>query len=223
MHIPDGFLTNRIALSMDVLSGASVLLAAHRLKLESAMRLIPMMGVFSSFVFAAQMLNFPVFGGTSGHLVGELWSASCSGPWPGLLTMATVIIAQALFLQDGDWWRWGRTCSTSGPSAFLSAIPCIACSARPEAKGKRLSAAGFVAGWFSVVVSAAACALELGLVGAVPLKVGLPAMAGYHAVIGLVEGGLTAGVLFLPCPGEARFSEEGSRSPVWFSGMASGD
>ena len=195
MHIPDGFLTNRIALSMDVLSGATVLLAAHRLKLESAMRLIPMMGVFSSFVFAAQMLNFPVFGGTSGHLVGGALVGILLGPMAGLLTMATVIIAQALFLQDGGLVALGANLFNIGAVSVLIGYTVYRLFGSPEAKGKRLSAAGFVAGWFSVVVSAAACALELGLSGAVPLKVGLPAMAGYHAVIGLVEGGLTAGVL----------------------------
>ena len=195
MHIPDGFLANRIALSLDVLSGASVLFAAHRIRLDAAMRLIPMMGVLSAFVFAAQMLNFPVFGGTSGHLVGGALLGILLGPMAGLLTMATVVIAQALFLQDGGLLALGANLFNIGAITVFSGYSVYRFFGSPEGQGKRLSVAGFVAGWLSVVVSAAACALELGLSGAVPLKIGLPAMAGYHAAIGVVEGALTAGVL----------------------------
>jgi len=70
MHVPDGFLANRIAVSLDALSGASIFYAARRVKVELSGRVISIMGVLSAFIFASQMLNFPIFGGTSGHLVG---------------------------------------------------------------------------------------------------------------------------------------------------------
>lgn len=101
MHVPDGFLTNRVALLLDALSGITVFFATRRVTVEASGRLIPMMGVMAAFVLAAQMLNFPVLGGTSGHLVGGALLAILLGPMAGFLTMTTVIIAQALFMQDG--------------------------------------------------------------------------------------------------------------------------
>ena len=195
MHVPDGFLTNRIALSLDGLSVASLFYAARRMKLEASARIIPIMGVLSAFVFVAQMLNFPLLGGTSGHLVGGALLGMLLGPIAGILTMATVIIAQALFLQDGGLVALGANIFNIGAVTSLSGYAVYRLFGAPERPGKHLAFTGFLAGWISVVISAAACALELGLSGAVPLEVALPAMTGYHALIGIVEGALTAGVL----------------------------
>jgi len=195
MHVPDGFLTNRIAVSLDALSGATIFYAARRLKLELSGRIVSIMGVLSAFIFASQMLNFPVFGGTSGHLVGGALLGILLGPIAGLLTMATVIIAQALFLQDGGIVALGANVFNMGAISVFSGYAVFRLLGAPERPGKRLPLAGFFAGWISVVLAAVACALELGLSGAVPLRIGLPAMGGYHAVIGVVEGALTAGVL----------------------------
>ncbi len=195
MHIPDGFLTNRVALSLDALSGLGILYSAHRLKIEIFARFIPIMGVLSAFVFAAQMLNFPVFGGTSGHLVGGALLGIMLGPTVGFLTMATVIIAQAVLLQDGGIIALGANLFNIGALTTFSGYAIYRLIASSRMSGSRLTLAGFAAGWFSVMLSAAACALELGISGAIPLRIGLPAMTGYHAVIGIVEGALTAGVL----------------------------
>jgi cobalt/nickel transport system permease protein len=195
MHIPDGFLTNRLAVTLDVLSGANILYASQRLKLEISVRAVPIMGVLSAFIFAAQMLNFPIFGGTSGHLLGGALLGILLGPVAGLLTMTTVIVAQALFLQDGGLLALGANVFNMGAVTVFTGYLCHRLLGAPESRGKLLTVAGFAAGWTSVVLSASACALELGLSGTVPLKVGLPTMAGYYAVIGLVEGILTAGVL----------------------------
>ena len=195
MHIPDGFLANRIALSLDAISGLSILFAARRLKLELFARMIPIMGVLSAFIFAAQMLNFPVLGGTSGHLVGGALLGILLGPMAGLLSMATVIIAQALFLQDGGLLALGANIFNIGAITVFSGSAVFRLLGSERDGGRHLALAGFAAGWFSLVLSAAACALQLALSNAVPLGIGLTAMAGYHAVIGVVEGALTAGVL----------------------------
>ena len=195
MHIPDGFLSNKIWIALDVLSGTSILYAARRLHLEASARIVPLMGVLSAFVFAAQLLNFPVLGGTSGHLVGGALLAILLGPLAGFITMATVLIAQALFLQDGGLAALGANIFNIG------AVPCfVGCGlfrllAGSSLGGSRLALAGFVSGWVSLVLSAVCCAIELALSQAIPIEVGLPAMAGYHAVIGVAEGGLTAGLL----------------------------
>jgi cobalt/nickel transport system permease protein len=195
MHVPDGFLTNRIAVTLDVISCANILYAARRVKLDFSGRVVPVMGVLAAFVFAAQMLNFPILGGTSGHLIGGSLLAILLGPMAGFLTMATVILAQALFLQDGGLIALGANLFN------ICAIPCFSGYAvfkllrRSEKGGRGLFLAGFLAGWSSLIFSSAFCAIELSLSAVIPLRIGLTTMVGYHAVLGVFEGMLTAGVL----------------------------
>jgi cobalt/nickel transport system permease protein len=195
MHIPDGFLTNRIAVSLDVISGASILYTARRAKVDFAARTVPIMGVLAAFVFAAQMFNFPILGGTSGHLVGGSLLAILLGPLAGFLTMATVIIAQALFLQDGGLIALGANIFNIGAVTSFSGYALFKILGGERNSGKRLLISGFLAGWVSLMVSSACCALQMGLSGAIPLHLGLTAMLGYHAIVGVIEGMLTAGVL----------------------------
>jgi cobalt/nickel transport system permease protein len=195
MHIPDGFLTNRIALSLAAVSGVSILYAARRAKVDISGRTAPIMGTLAAFVFAAQMLNFPVFGGTSGHLIGGSLLAVLLGPLAGTLTMASVVIAQALFLQDGGLVALGANIFNIGAVTCFSGYAVFGIFGKGAFEGKHLFLAGFLAGWCSVMVSSACCAFELGLSGAIPLHIGLPAMLSYHAIVGIVEGMLTGGVL----------------------------
>jgi cobalt/nickel transport system permease protein len=195
VHIPDGFLTNRIAISLDVISGAGILFASRRVKVDLSGRLVPIMGVLAAFVFAAQMLNFPILGGTSGHLIGGSLLAILLGPIAGSLTMATVIMAQALFLQDGGLIALGANIFNIGLLTCFSGYAIFRLTGGASEKGKLLLLPGFLAGWASVMISAACCALEMALSGAIPLHVGLTTMLGYHAIVGIIEGMLTAGVL----------------------------
>lgn len=195
MHIPDGFLSNRVWIAFDALSGAGILYAARRVRLEASARLIPIMGVLSAFVFAAQLLNFPVLGGTSGHLVGGALLAILLGPLAGFLTMATVITAQALFLQDGGLAALGANIFNLGAVPTMGGYAVFSLLAGPREQIGRVASASFLAGWVSLMLSAICCALELALSGAVELGKGLVVMAGYHCIIGLAEGGLTAGIM----------------------------
>lgn len=195
MHLPDGFLTNREALSFAAVSAASVVLAARRVRVEESGALVPLMGVTGAFVFAAQLLNFPVLGGTSGHLVGGALLAILLGPMAAFLVMTTVVAAQALFLQDGGLVALGANVFNIGALTVFSGYGTFRLFGGRAGEGRRLAAAAFTAGWVSLVVSAASCALMLSLSGSIPLRIGLPAMAGYHAVVGFVEGGMTAAVV----------------------------
>jgi cobalt/nickel transport system permease protein len=188
-------LTNRIAVSLDAVSGISILYAARRAKVDLSGRMVPIMGVLGAFVFAAQMLNFPILGGTSGHLVGGALLAILLGPMTGFLTMATVVIAQALFLQDGGLIALGANIFNIGAISCFSGYFFYKILGGRTTGGKRMLFAGFVAGWGSLIVSSASCAFQMGLSGAIPLRIGLPTMLGYHAIVGIVEGTLTAGVL----------------------------
>ncbi len=223
MHIPDGFLTNRIAVSLDAVSAASVLYSASRVKFEDAGRKVPIMGVLAAFVFAAQMLNFPVLGGTSGHLVGGALLSILLGPMAGFLTLATVVIAQALFLQDGGLIALGANIFNIAAVTTFSGYLLFRLLAAAGRAGARRTVAGFFSGWISLVLSAAACALQMALSGAIPLRIGLPAMMGYHAVIGIVEGGLTAGVITFLARVRPDLLDADSKTPLgladWFGAI----
>jgi len=214
MHIPDGFLSGRIWLSLDALSSVTVLYAARRLRVQASGHTVPLMGVLSAFVFAAQLLNFPVLGGTSGHLVGSALLAVLLGPLAAFLTMVTVLIAQALFLQDGGLAALGANIFNIAAVPVLSGYGIFRLAGGTQSHGRRLAIASFLSGWVSIELCALCCALELSLSGAIPLRVGLPAMTGYHAILGVAEGILTSSVLvFLSRPDLIRRGA-GSRLPV---------
>jgi cobalt/nickel transport system permease protein len=153
------------------------------------------MGVLAAFALAAQMLNFPILGGTSGHLVGGALLAILLGPMAAMLTMTTVVLAQALFLQDGGLVALGANIFNIATVTTLTGYAVFVLLGGPRSQGRKLALVSGIAGWVSMMASAVSCAFALALSGAVSLHLGVVAMAGYHAVIGIAEGGLTAGVL----------------------------
>jgi cobalt/nickel transport system permease protein len=196
MHIPDGFLNAATAAGTYVISAGGVGYGLRRLAGKLGEKQIPTLGVMAAFIFAAQMLNFPVAGGTSGHLVGGALAAILLGPWTGLLVMTCVLLVQAIVFQDGGITALGANVLNMGIiSVFVGYYVYRLVS--ELLKGKRLAepVGGFVSGWTSIVVAAVACAVELALSGTSPLGVALPAMAGMHALIGIGEGLITALVL----------------------------
>lgn len=196
MHIPDGFLNAATAAGAYVVSAGGVAYSLRRLAGKLGEKQIPMVGVMAAFIFAAQMLNFPVAGGTSGHLVGGALAAILLGPWTGLLIMTCVLLVQAIIFQDGGITALGANVLNMGIIAVFLGYYFYNITLKLF-KGKAFAeaAGGFVAGWVSVFVAAVACAVELALSGTSPLSIALPAMAGIHALIGIGEGLITALVL----------------------------
>ncbi len=101
LHIPDGFLSLIISLLFWGLTVVMVILAISQTRQTLGEKQVPLMGVMAAFIFAAQMLNFPVAGGTSGHFLGGALAAMVLGPWAAILVMTAVIALQALLFQDG--------------------------------------------------------------------------------------------------------------------------
>ncbi len=101
MHIPDGFLNMTTVAATGVASAGGVGVAVKMAANKIGEKQVPLMGMLAAFIFAAQMLNFPVAGGTSGHLIGGALAAILIGPWAGVIIMAAVLIAQSLIFQDG--------------------------------------------------------------------------------------------------------------------------
>lgn len=198
MHIPDGFISTPVAVAGIAVAAGSVAYAVKATNKKMGEKQIPMMGVLAAFIFAAQMLNFPVIGGTSGHLVGAALAAILLGPWAGVLVMTCVLMVQSLVFQDGGLLALGVNIVNMG------VIPCFVgyylYRGITSLFGRRrlgIMVGAGLTGWLTVVVSAIFCALELAISGTVPLKVALPSMAGVHAVIGIGEGLITAAVLAL--------------------------
>jgi cobalt/nickel transport system permease protein len=198
MHIPDGFLNAATVATTYAVSAGSISYAVKEANKKLKEKHVPLMGVMAAFIFAAQMLNFPIIGGTSGHLIGAAIAAILLGPWASVLIMSCVLIAQCLIFQDGGLLALGANIFNMGIVASFSAyyIYRLAISAFGENKKGRLIG-GFVGSWFSVVLASIACAIELAVSGASPMAVVLPAMAGIHALIGIGEGLITGAALSL--------------------------
>ncbi|HUW10915.1 MAG TPA: energy-coupling factor ABC transporter permease [Anaerolineae bacterium] len=196
MHIPDGFLSLMIAGIAWLLSIAALAYAVVRTNRQLGERQVPLMGVMAAFIFAAQMLNFPVAGGTSGHLIGGALAAILLGPWAGMLVMTSVVAVQALLFQDGGLIALGANILNMAVIACLVGYSVYAGAQRLLGQRPRLNlASAFVAAWSSVFVASLACAIQLGLSGSSPIQIALPTMGGIHALIGVGEGLITVAAL----------------------------
>jgi cobalt/nickel transport system permease protein len=196
LHAPDGFVSVPIAIAMWVATIAVIAYAVRRTNRHLDDRAVPLLGVMAAFIFAAQMFNFPVVGGTSGHLLGGVLAAVMLGPWAGTLVMTAVVAVQALLFQDGGLVIMGANIFNMGIVGTLGGYALYRGIARllgGEERG-RLPAAG-VAAWASVVAASVAMALQLGASDVVPLELALPAMVGVHALIGIGEALITVAAL----------------------------
>jgi cobalt/nickel transport system permease protein len=196
MHIPDGFLSIVVSAICWALAAVGVGVSLWRSGKTLGGRQVPLMGVLAAFIFAAQMLNFTVAGGTSGHLIGGALAAILLGPWAGVLTLTTVVAIQALVFQDGGLLVMGANILNMGIISVLVAYG-VYRGVTALARGQRwgLFVGGFAAAWLSVVVASVATAIQLAFSGTSPLGVALPAMAGVHVLIGIGEGLITVGAL----------------------------
>lgn len=195
MHVPDGFLSAPVAIIWWLITVGLIGLAVNRTSKTLNDRQVPLMGVMAAFIFAAQMLNFPVLGGTSGHLLGGALAALLLGPWGGILVMTCVIALQALLFQDGGLLAMGANIFNMGILTVLAGYAVGTLLLRILG-GKKwsLPVAGFIAGWVSVIVAATICSLQLTLSG-VPAGVVFPAMLFVHFFIGIGEGLITLAAL----------------------------
>ena len=196
LHAPDGFVSAPIAVAMWALTGLVVAYAVRRTNEHLDDRAVPLLGVMAAFIFAAQMFNFPVVGGTSGHLLGGVLAAVMLGPWAGTLVMTAVVAVQALLFQDGGLLIMGANIFNMGVIGTLGGYGvyrAVAGALGGEEQGRLPAAA--IAAWASVVGGAVAMALQLGASGIVPLGLALPAMVGVHAVIGIGEALITVAAL----------------------------
>ncbi len=192
MHIPDGFLDAEVAAAAAVAAAGAVAYGLRRADRTLDERAVPLLGVTGAFVFAAQMLNFPVAGGTSGHFLGAALAAALLGPWVACVVLAVVLGLQAFVFADGGITALGANVLNMGVIGGLGAGVVIA-AGRRVLPGTQAAFVGLVgiAAWLAVMAGAAATALQLAASGTVPLGTVMPAMLGVHALIGVGEAVVT--------------------------------
>jgi cobalt/nickel transport system permease protein len=194
LHIPDGgFLSIPVALIFWLITVLFLGLAVRNTREQFGDRMAPLAGIMAAFIFAAQMLNFPVAGGTSGHLLGGALAAITLGPWAGMLVMASVVGVQGLLFQDGGLVVMGANIFNMGILPALIGYGLYR-GVTGRGRGTKLAVAG-VAAWLSVMGAALVTSLQLWLSGTTPLQIVLPAMLGVHALIGLGEALVTVAAL----------------------------
>jgi len=198
MHLPDGFLDAKTVLLSSGAAAAGVGIALRQVRSSLEPRQMPMLGLAAAFVFAGQMLNLPVAGGTSGHLLGGVLTAVLLGPAAAVLVLTCVLLVQCLLFADGGVTALGANVFNM---AMVSACGgyfvfwLIKRLMGAEHHRSIVFAAAF-AGWFGTVLASIICAGELALSGTAPWSLAFPAMANVHMLIGIGEG-LVTGLVVL--------------------------
>lgn len=195
MHVPDGFIDPPVSLAAGAVAVAGVAVCLRGARRELDERTAPLAGLVAAFVFAVQMLNFPVAAGTSGHLLGGALAAILVGPYTGALCVSVVLIVQALFFADGGLTALGVNVTDMslvtvvvGYAVFKAAVAVL-----PKTRSGVVAASALSA---FVAVPAAALGFvafyAIGGTSDVPVGTVLGAMVGVHLLIGLGEAAITA-------------------------------
>lgn len=214
MHIPDGFLDPKISTGLMGVAGVALAYSFAKVRamvtaLKPAQALattagnisngvrrvltgqgeqtIYKMGMVAALVFAAQMFNFPISDGTSGHLIGGVFAAVILGPWAGAIVIATVLAVQMLFFADGGLLAIGA--NIVNMSLFGTIVAYYIYYYLKKVVPEWLAI--LAAAWVAVPLAAFACALQLGLSGTIPYGQVIPAMVNVHMVIGIAEALIT--------------------------------
>ena len=196
LHAADRFLSVPVSLVMWAMTAIVIAIAVRQTNRTMDERSVPLMGVMAAFIFAAQMINFQVAGGTSGHLLGGVLAAILLGPWAGTLVMACVVAVQALVFSDGGLVVMGANIFNMGVVGTLGGftIYLFLCRVLGGEDRARIPASA-IAAWIAVMLAAVAMSLQLIVSGTSPAEIVLPAMLGVHIFIGVGEALITAAAL----------------------------
>lgn len=210
MHIPDGLMDPVVAglgwLEFVVVAAVAVYLSGKKVRDKD----LPRVAVLCAGIFVAQMLNFPVGGGTTGHLIGGALLAIMVGPVVAIVGMTVILLIQALMFGDGGLTAFGLNAVNMAIIAPLAGwgvytmLKALLYRGGPRPAEALTAGEAFAIGagaWASVFIASAACAAELAVSYAVSggaygiaATISVPAMLGYHAVIGIGEAIITVGV-----------------------------
>ncbi|WP_326819816.1 energy-coupling factor ABC transporter permease [Streptosporangium sp. NBC_01756] len=194
MHVPDGFFNAAVSVSAGAVAAAGVAVCLRGARRELDDRTAPMAGLVAAFIFAVQMLNFPVAAGTSGHLLGGTLAAILVGPYTAVLCVAVVLLVQGFFFADGGLTALGVNITLMGIVAIVVGWTVFRLITRVARSRGAVVAASFAAAMVSVPAAALAFTLLFWVGGTAPIDVGTvaAAMGGVHVLIGIGEGLITA-------------------------------
>ena len=194
MHVPDGFFDAPTSVATGVIAVGAIAVALRKARTELDDRTAPMAGLVAAFIFAAQMINFPVGAGTSGHLLGGALAAVLVGPWTGALCISVVLLVQALFMADGGVTALGTNVTLMAVvGCFVGyAVFRLVVAVLPK-RPASIAPAAAVGALVSVPVAAAVFTLLFAVGGAAPIDTAtvLKVMVGWHTLIGLGEAVVT--------------------------------
>ncbi|MEW1697881.1 energy-coupling factor ABC transporter permease [Streptomyces sp. NPDC093249] len=194
MHVPDGFIDAPVSAAAGVVAAAAVAVSLRGARRELDQRTAPLAGLVAAFVFAVQMLNFPVAAGTSGHLLGGALAAILVGPWTGVLCIAVVLLMQGVLFADGGLTALGVNITVMGVVTVVVAYALFRglVLLLPRTRAS-VTVASFVAALVSVPAAAAAFTAIYAIGGTtdVPVPKVLTAMVGVHVLIGIGEAVIT--------------------------------
>ena len=191
MHIPDGFLDLTTTVATNGITLGALIPAVRKVNRSLSPKRIPLMGLSAAFIFTAQLLSFPVPGGTSVHLVGAVLISILLGPYTGLIITTTALILQALLFQHGGLLSLGANVLNMG------VVGCLLGYGLFLILPGKLQFRAAVSALVMTTLSGTFCALELGFSGTTPYTTGIPAMSLAAAITGIVEAVATVSILSL--------------------------
>ncbi|MFJ4780700.1 energy-coupling factor ABC transporter permease [Streptomyces sp. NPDC088762] len=195
MHVPDGFINTPVSVAAGVAAAAAVAVSLRGARRELDERTAPLAGLVAAFIFAVQMLNFPVAAGTSGHLLGGALAAILVGPYTGVLCVSVVLLMQGILFADGGLTALGVNISVMGVVTVVTAYAIFRGLLKVLPPGRRtVTAAAFAGALLSVPAAATAFTGIYALGGTTDVAIGkvFTAMVGVHVLIGIGEAAITA-------------------------------
>ena len=179
-----------MAIVMWIISTVLILFSWKKVKKKYSSSITSLLAIMSAFVFAAQMINFPIAFGTSGHLIGGTFLAILLGPFAAILSMTIVLLMQAVFFADGGIIAFGMNAfnmAVIGGLSYFFVKPFL----RNSFNYRRFVPLVFLASWLSVMIGALLCSIEVAPAFSGGLNLTLPSMMIFHSIIGVGEGAIT--------------------------------
>ena len=200
MHIPDGLLDPITTVMLWIITIAILVFCFSRVSKvfqdEDSEKLIPYIGVLAATIFAFQFVNYPVPGGTSGHLVGGTLVGVILGPWAAVIVLFMVLIVQSLFGDGGltaigaNTFNMGVICGIGG--FYIVKIIVMILNKTNLKKETKVTIATGIGSYIAIILAAFVCAIEIGIGGAIPMEIIIPAMIFWHIFIGIGEAIISA-------------------------------
>ena len=204
MHIPDGLLDPITIIVLWIVSIAIMILGYFRMgkmfEKEDSEKLIPYIGVLAAIIFAFQFVNYPVPGGTSGHLVGGTLVAVILGPWASVIVLFLILVIQSLFGDGGitalgaNTFNMGIICGIVG--FYLVVLFVRLLNKTAMKKELKVTIATAIGSYISIVLASFICGIEIGISGTIPIEIAVPAMVFWHILIGIGEAIISALIVF---------------------------